>query len=73
VKKKSIVSHFMATGLVKKKDNDSEQKKRVTQPWMPKETKHITMMDTLTNSRLGDKIFMYSKVDENSEGYAILR
>ena len=31
------------------------------------------MMDTLTNSRLGDKIFMYSKVDENSEGHAILR
>ena len=31
------------------------------------------MMDTLVNSRLGDKIFMYSKVDENSEGFQIMR
>jgi len=31
------------------------------------------MMDTLKNSRLGDKIFMYAKVDQSSEGYAMLK
>ena len=66
------MQHFRVTGFIKKKDSDSEQN-RVTEPWVPKEAKHITMMDTLTNNRLGDKIFMYSKVDESSEGYAILR
>ena len=63
---------FRVTGFIKKKEPESEPK-RITEPWVPKEAKHITMMDTLTNSRLGDKIFMYSKVDESSEGYAILR
>ena len=34
---------------------------------------HITMMDTLKNSSLGDKILMFSKVDQNTEGHAIVQ
>jgi len=29
-------------------------------------------MDTLNNSRLGDKIFMFSRVDQNSDGHAMV-
>jgi len=30
-------------------------------------------MDTLNNCRLGDKIYMFSKVDQNSAGHAIVQ
>ena len=29
-------------------------------------------MDTLNNCRLGDKIYMFSKVDQNSDGHAMV-
>lgn len=72
-KKQTKAQQFRVTGFIKKRDGGDSEPKRVTEPWVAKEAKHITMMDTLVNSRLGDKIFMYSKVDESSEGYAILR
>lgn len=35
--------------------------------------KKLTIMDTLKCSQLNEKIFMYKRIDENSEGHSILQ
>jgi hypothetical protein len=47
--------------------------KNKIQPLASKAGEKLTIMDTLKSSQLNCKIFMYKRIDENSEGHSILQ